>query len=28
MLVEDSPERLLVERLGVVVGADGMRFTL
>ena len=28
MLVEDSPERLLVERRGLVVGADGMRFTL
>jgi pyrroloquinoline quinone biosynthesis protein B len=28
MLVEDSPERLLVERRGLAVGADGMRFTL
>jgi pyrroloquinoline quinone biosynthesis protein B len=28
MLVEDSPERLLVERHGLKVGADGMRFTL
>lgn len=28
MLIEDSPERLLVERLGLAVGADGMRFTL
>jgi pyrroloquinoline quinone biosynthesis protein B len=28
MLVEDSPERLLVERRGLVVGTDGMRFTL
>lgn len=28
MLVEDSPERLLVERHGLTVGADGMRFTL
>lgn len=28
MLVEDSPERALVERRGVRVGADGMRFTL
>ena len=28
MLIEDSPERLLVERRGLVVGADGMRFTL
>ena len=28
MLVEDSPERLQVERRGLVVGADGMRFTL
>jgi pyrroloquinoline quinone biosynthesis protein B len=28
MLVEDSPQRLLVERLGLEVGADGMRFTL
>ena len=28
MLIEDSPERLLVERHGIAVGADGMRFTL
>jgi len=28
MLIEDSPERLLVERLGLAVGADGMRFSL
>jgi pyrroloquinoline quinone biosynthesis protein B len=28
MLVEDSPQRLLVQRLGLAVGADGMRFTL
>ena len=28
MLIEDSPQRLLVERHGVAVGADGMRFTL
>jgi pyrroloquinoline quinone biosynthesis protein B len=28
MLVEDSPERAEVERLGLVVGADGMRFSL
>jgi len=28
MLIEDSPERALVERRGVVVGADGMRFSL
>jgi pyrroloquinoline quinone biosynthesis protein B len=28
MLIEDSPPRLLVERLGLAVGADGMRFTL
>jgi pyrroloquinoline quinone biosynthesis protein B len=28
MLVEDSAERFLVERRGLVVGADGMRFTL
>ena len=28
MLLEDSPERLQVERRGLVVGADGMRFTL
>jgi pyrroloquinoline quinone biosynthesis protein B len=28
MLIEDSPQRLLVERLGLSVGADGMRFTL
>jgi pyrroloquinoline quinone biosynthesis protein B len=28
MLIEDSPQRHLVERLGLVVGADGMRFTL
>ena len=28
MLIEDSPERILVERRGLAVGADGMRFTL
>lgn len=28
MLIEDSPERLMVERRGLAVGADGMRFTL
>lgn len=28
MLVEDSAERALAERLGLRVGADGMRFTL
>jgi pyrroloquinoline quinone biosynthesis protein B len=28
MLIEDSPERLLVRRHGIAVGADGMRFTL
>jgi pyrroloquinoline quinone biosynthesis protein B len=28
MLIEDSPQRLEVERLGLAVGADGMRFTL
>jgi pyrroloquinoline quinone biosynthesis protein B len=28
MLIEDSPQRLEVERRGLVVGADGMRFTL
>lgn len=28
MLIEGSPERLQVERAGLVVGADGMRFTL
>lgn len=28
MLVEDSPQRLLVQRLGLAVGEDGMRFTL
>ena len=28
MLIEDSPQRLLVERHGLAVGADGMRFTL
>ncbi|MBA3345252.1 MAG: pyrroloquinoline quinone biosynthesis protein PqqB [Gemmatimonadales bacterium] len=28
ILVEGSPERRLVERQGLVVGADGMRFTL
>lgn len=28
MLLEDSPQRLEVERNGLVVGADGMRFTL
>lgn len=28
MLIEDSAQRHLVERLGLAVGADGMRFTL
>lgn len=28
MLIEDSPERTEVERRGLVVGADGMRFSL
>ena len=28
MLLEDSAERALVERQGLVVGADGMVFTL
>jgi pyrroloquinoline quinone biosynthesis protein B len=28
MLLEDSPERALVESRGLRVGADGMRFTL
>lgn len=28
MLLEDSPERAAVERRGLVVGADGMQFTL
>jgi len=28
MLIEDSPHRLEVERHGLTVGADGMRFTL
>jgi pyrroloquinoline quinone biosynthesis protein B len=28
MLIEDSPERILVERRGLAVGADGMLFTL
>jgi hypothetical protein len=28
MLLEDSPERALVERRGWRVGADGMAFTL
>jgi len=28
LLIEDSPQRLEVERHGLVVGADGMRFTL
>lgn len=28
MLIEDSPERALVERAGLRVGFDGMRFTL
>jgi pyrroloquinoline quinone biosynthesis protein B len=28
MLLENSPERLLVERAGLTVGADGMSFTL
>jgi pyrroloquinoline quinone biosynthesis protein B len=28
MLVEDSAERALVESRGLVVGADGMRFSL
>jgi pyrroloquinoline quinone biosynthesis protein B len=28
MLIEDSPERAAVERAGLRVGLDGMRFTL
>jgi pyrroloquinoline quinone biosynthesis protein B len=28
MLIEDAPERREVERRGLTVGADGMRFTL
>lgn len=28
MLLEDSPERLLVEQAGITIGADGMSFTL
>jgi len=28
ILIEDSPQRATVERLGIKVGADGMRFTL
>jgi len=28
MLIEDSPERALVERAGLRIGVDGMRFTL
>jgi pyrroloquinoline quinone biosynthesis protein B len=28
MLIEDSPQRLLVKHRGVTVGTDGMRFTL
>ena len=28
MLLEDAPERALVEQAGVRIGADGMRFTL
>jgi pyrroloquinoline quinone biosynthesis protein B len=28
MLIEDSPERAEVERAGLVVGIDGMRFDL
>ena len=28
MLVEDSPERMEVERAGLVVGMDGMRFEI
>ena len=28
MLIEDSPERLAVERAGLVVGMDGMRFEI
>jgi pyrroloquinoline quinone biosynthesis protein B len=28
MLLEDGPERALVEREGLLVGADGMQFTL
>jgi pyrroloquinoline quinone biosynthesis protein B len=28
ILIEDSPQRATVERLGMKVGADGMRFTL
>jgi pyrroloquinoline quinone biosynthesis protein B len=28
MLLEQGPERALVQRRGLAVGADGMRFTL
>ena len=28
MLLEDSPERSAVEQAGILVGADGMSFTL
>ena len=28
MLIEDAPERALVEQAGLRIGADGMRFTL
>ncbi len=28
MLIEDSPQRQMVQRLGLAVGSDGMRFTL
>ena len=28
MLIEDSPERAQVERAGLRIGVDGMRFTL
>jgi pyrroloquinoline quinone biosynthesis protein B len=28
MLLEDGPERAEVERAGLRIGADGMRFTL
>jgi pyrroloquinoline quinone biosynthesis protein B len=28
MLLEDAPERALVEQAGLRIGVDGMRFTL
>ena len=28
MLLEDSPERAIVDRAGLTVGADGMSFTV